>query len=201
MTILAAVGSYATRMLQNLPYAMKTRPVCSTCDILGLTCGGYEISILFDLDNAADNNVIRFRRPLLTEGERARMSKRLTSSVPPNRAFRLLSQIDAECETASALHDFRVFHGPFGAFRLSPHQPVPVCETPSEGLQDINPPQGQIVINNEDFVTPDATLSPWMQDLFHESLGQPDPEHSMPHSLGFLDISMAFSNDTLALLT
>ena len=179
----------------------EARPVCSTCEILGLTCGGYEISIFFDLDNTADENVIRFRRPLLTEGERARMSERLTSSVPPNRAFRLLSQIDAECETASASHDFRVFHGPFGAFKLSQHQPVPIFETLSEGFYDSNTPQGLITVNSEDFVTPDAALSPWMQDLLHESLGQSDPEHSMPHSLGFLDIPMASSDDNLTLLT
>ena len=56
----------------SVEFAVKcdeTRPVCSTCDILELTCGGYEISIFFDLDNIADDNVIRFRRPLLTEGE------------------------------------------------------------------------------------------------------------------------------------
>ena len=179
----------------------ESRPVCSTCDILGLTGGGYDIIIFFDQDNTADDNAICFRRPLLTEGERARMSERLTSSVPPNRAFRLLSQIDAECETASASHDFRVFHGPFGAFKLSQHQPVPIRETPSEGFQDSNTPQGLITINNEDLVTPDATLSPWMQDLLHESLGQSDSEHSMPQCLGFLDIPMASSDDTLTLLT
>lgn len=45
--------------------------------MLELTCGGYEISILFDFNNTIDDHVTRFRRPLLTEEERARMSESL----------------------------------------------------------------------------------------------------------------------------
>lgn len=56
------------------------------------------------------------------------MSERLISSVP-YRAFRLLSEIDAECKVASALDDSRVFHSPFGAFGVSQDQPFPACET------------------------------------------------------------------------
>ena len=171
------------------------------CDILGLTCGGYEISIFFHLDDTTDDNIIRFRRPLLTEGERARMSERLTSSVPPNKAFQLLSRIDAECETASALHDFRVFHGPFGAFKVSQDQPVPACEPLSDVSEEIIPPQDLININNEDLVSPDATLSPWMQDLLHDSLQQSDTEDTTMHSLDVSNTSMAPFVDTLTMST
>ena len=163
------------------------------CQKLGLICGGYEISVFFDVNNITDDHVIRFRRPLLTEGERARMSERLIFSVPPNQAFRLLSQIDVECETASELHDFEVIHGPFGAFKLNQDRPVLACEKISDAAQDIN-----LNTNNEGRVTPDVTLSPWMQDLLHESFEQLDTEHPMPHSVDLFDIPMAPSIDTLA---
>ncbi len=167
--------------------------------MLGLRCGGYEISIFFDFDNPADDDVIRFRRPLLTEEERARMSEELTSSVAPNKAFRLLSRIDAECETASALHDFRVFHGPFGAFKLSNDQPIPGSEILSDSSEDSNLPQDLFDIDNEGLVPPDITLSPWMQDLLHDPLEQVDADYSMSHSLDVLDIPMAPSLDTLTM--
>ena len=165
---------------------------------MGLKCGGYEITIFFDLENSTDDNVIRFRRPLLTEGERARMSECLTSSVPPNRAFRLLSRIDAECEAASALHDFRVFYGPFGAFKLSHDQPVPAYEPLLVGSESISPLQDLIDIDND--LTPDAPLSPWMQGLVDESLQQPNAENAMIPSLDVSNPPMTPSNvDTLTM--
>ena len=173
------------------------RPVCSTCQILGLTCGGYEISILFDFNDTIDDHVTRFRRPLLTEEERARMSESLVSSVPPNRAFRLLSQIDVECDTASELHDFGVFHGPFGAFKVDQDPPVPARETLSDGSGNINLLQDLTDINNESLVAPGASLSPWMQDLLHEPLGQFNTENPMPHSVDLFEIPMAPSVDIL----
>ena len=128
------------------------------------------------------------------------MSERLTASVPPNRAFGLLSRIDAECEAASPLHDFRVFHGPFGAFKLSYDQPVPACEPIVDVSESIDPPQDLIDINNEGFLTPNAALSPWMQDLLHDSLLQPDVDDAMFQSLGISNPSVAPSNvDTLPL--
>ena len=160
--------------------------------MLGLTCGGYEITVFFDVNDIADDHVIRFRRPLLTEGERARMSESLISSVPPNQAFRLLSQIDVECETASELHDFGVIHGPFGAFKLNQDRPVLACEKISDAAQDTNSNN-----NNEGLVTPGLTFSPWMQDLLQESFEQFDTELPIPHSVDLFDIPMAPSIDTL----
>ena len=171
------------------------RPVCSTCQILGLTCGGYEISISFDFNNPIDDHVTRFRRPLLTEEERARMSESLLSSVPPNRARRLLSQIDAECDTASALYEFEIFHGPFGAFKANQHPPILARETPSDGSQSLNLLQDLSHTNNENLVTPDATLSPCMQDLLQETLQQFNTELPAPHSVDLFDIPMAHSID------
>lgn len=173
------------------------RPVCSTCHILGLTCGGYEISVIFDFNNTIDDHVTRFRRPLLTEEERVRMSESLVSSVPPNRALRLLSQIDLECDSASELHDFEVFHGPFGAFRVDQHPPIPAHKTPSDGSQSFDLLQDLTDINNENLVTPDATTSPWMQDLLQETLQQFNTELPTPHSVDLFDIPMAHSLDLM----
>ena len=168
------------------------------CDKFALECGGYDITIFFDLDNSTDENVNRFRRPLLTEAERARMSEGLTSSVPPNRAFRLLSRIDAECEAASALHDFRVFHGPFGAFKISHDQPVPACEPLLDGSDSIDPPPDLIDVNIQGFVPSDITLSPWMQDLVNESLLQSNSEDAVSNTLDVSDPPLAPSDiDTL----
>lgn len=175
------------------------RPVCSTCQILGLACGGYEISILFDCNDTVDDHVTRFRRPLLTEEERARMSESLVSSVPPHRAFSLLSQIDAECDTASALHDFEFFHGPFGAFKLDQDPPFPARETLSEGSESTNVLLDPTDIDYDSLVPSNATLSPWMQDLLPETLEQFTSEHLMPHSVDLFDIPIAPFADILPL--
>lgn len=175
------------------------RPVCSTCQILGRTCGGYEISILFDFNNTIDDHVTRFRRPLLTEEERARMSESLISSVPPHRAFLTLSQIDVECDIASALHDFEVFHGPFGAFRLDQNPRVPARETLSEGSENINLLLDPADTDNDSLITPDARLSPWMQDLLHEPLENFNTELPLPHAVDLFDVLMPSSIDSLPL--
>ena len=119
------------------------------------------------------------------------MSESLISSVPPNRAFRLLSQIDVECDTASALHDFEVFHGPFGAFKVNQDLIVPARETLSDGSEGINLVQDLSDISNENLVTPDAPLSPWMRDLLQETLEQFDTELPTPHSVDLFNIPMA----------
>ena len=123
------------------------------------------------------------------------MSESLISSVPPNRALRLLSQIDVECDTASDLHDVGVFHGPFGAFKVNQDLPVPARETLSDSSENVDLLQDLTDLNNESLVVPDATLSPWMQDLLREPLERFDNEHSMPHSVDLFDIPMAPSTD------
>lgn len=123
------------------------------------------------------------------------MSESLVSSVPPHRTFSLLSQIDVECDTASALHDFRVFHGPFGAFKVDQDPPVPARETFSKGSESIklllDPTDG----NDESLVTADAVLSPWIQDLLYEPLEHLNTELATPHSVDLFDIPMAASID------
>ena len=119
------------------------------------------------------------------------MSESLISSVPPNRAFRLLSQIDVECDTASALHDFEVFHGPFGAFKVNQDRLVSARETISDGSESIKLLQDPLDTNDENLVTPDASLSPWMRDLLQETLEQFDSELPTAHSIDLFDIPMA----------
>lgn len=46
------------------------------------------------------------------------MSEWLTASVPPKSAFRLITQIDDECDEASPYDDIHVRRGPFSAFRV-----------------------------------------------------------------------------------
>ncbi|TVY74812.1 Arginine metabolism regulation protein II [Fusarium oxysporum f. sp. cubense] len=94
------------------------RPGCSMCNISGLDCGGYSKDIFFDFDDPSSTGIARFRRPLLTDQERERLSEQIAQDVPPELAGWHLSQIDEECEKASS--DLQISRGPFGAFRIAP---------------------------------------------------------------------------------
>jgi arginine metabolism regulation protein II len=58
--------------------------MCVTAD---LRCSGCEKNIFFDFDGPHTFGEVRFRRPLLTDEERACMSKWLTTIVPPRKAL------------------------------------------------------------------------------------------------------------------
>ena len=97
------------------------RPSCSACRDSGLACGGYEKSIFFSSDGRNDASAggrLRFRQFMLTERERQAMSEYLTASVPPNSAFRYITQIDDACEEASPGGDLHICRGPFSAFSV-----------------------------------------------------------------------------------
>ncbi|ROW00608.1 hypothetical protein VSDG_03179 [Cytospora chrysosperma] len=97
------------------------RPFCASCVRSGILCKGYENSIVFDsadgLATTAPGSV-QYRRPILTELERKRMSEQLTASVPPKLALEFLSQLDEECESSAGCVDLQINRGPFAAFRV-----------------------------------------------------------------------------------
>ncbi|KAF5988752.1 transcription factor ARG81 [Fusarium bulbicola] len=110
------------------------RPGCSMCNISGLDCGGYSKDIFFDFDDPSSTGVARFRRPLLTEQERERLSEQIAQDVPPELASWHLSQIEEECEKTST--DLQISRGPFGAFRLTQQLPSDPLSTLDEIEED-----------------------------------------------------------------
>ncbi|KAL2401038.1 hypothetical protein ABEF95_016758 [Exophiala dermatitidis] len=178
------------------------RPTCSMCQYFGLECGGYEKALFFNLKDVGQERVVRFRRPLLTEAERKRMSDWLVSSVPPKSALRILAQIDKDCDDASSTRDVHVFHGPFGAFR-SEQQPPPqpqsqpqltTASTTSPSVQESesgesNSTATQELFDSNDgcFSSSDPTLSPWTQDLVQAIYNQSD-QISVPASPEFWNL-------------
>lgn len=159
------------------------------CRYLGLVCGGYERSIFFGFDTTTDTGITRFRRPLLTEGERQRMSEWLASSVPPKTALRLLSQIESECEKATPARDIQICHGPFGVFRLSREQSALPCDPLPDGSDGIPPPKAFVHAEADSLALSDSALSPWTQELVQSILDEPEciPCWSSPN---FFDMAM-----------
>ncbi|KAF4499620.1 ARG81-transcription factor involved in arginine metabolism [Fusarium agapanthi] len=97
-------------------------------------CGGYSKDIFFDFDDPSSTGVARFRRPLLTEQERERLSEQIAQDVPPELAGWHLSQIDEECEKTST--DLQISRGPFGAFRITQQLPSDPLSTLEETEED-----------------------------------------------------------------
>lgn len=161
------------------------RPTCSMCAYFGLTCAGYGKSIFFDSRNPEAK--IRFRRPLLTEQERERMSQWLVSSAPPKSTLQWLSRIDDECERSAPSGNFQLSLGPFGVFKV--HQD-PAVQNAILEVPEALPPPGDA--DDPDTCSPEhdgiQILSPFPVDLalpslspsFMQSLLEP-PEH-MPSS-------------------
>lgn len=114
------------------------------CAYFGLTCAGYGKNLFFDSRNPEAK--IRFRRPLLTEAERERMSQWLVSSAPPKSTFQLLSRIDDECESLASSGDFQLSLGPFGVFKV--HQ--------DQAIQNATPDESESLPPVDDFENPSA---------------------------------------------
>jgi hypothetical protein len=164
------------------------------CEYLGITCEGYKKDIFFDFESSSGNHGVRFRRPLLSLEDRERMSKWLTSSVPPKQTLKILSHIDEECEQASSSDDIDIHRGPFGAFRINQGgSAVPVI-VPCEAVVNVNhpedtessPPQGLITMNNHYELSSPLPLSPWSQGLMHLIFDQPENVPSPPFP-GYLE--------------
>ncbi|KAF5540626.1 ARG81-like transcription factor [Fusarium napiforme] len=111
------------------------RPGCSMCNISGIDCGGYSKDIFFGFDDPSSTGVARFRRPLLTEQERERLSEQIAQDVPPELAGWHLSQLDEECEKTST--DLQISRGPFGAFRITQQLPSDPLSTLDEKDEDV----------------------------------------------------------------
>ncbi|KAF2795083.1 hypothetical protein K505DRAFT_348869 [Melanomma pulvis-pyrius CBS 109.77] len=151
----------------------EARPACFMCAAAGVRCGGYEKNIFFDFDGPPGASTIRFRRPLLTEGERKCMSEWLTSTVPPRLALWHIAQIDDECEEAPISQDIQVCRGPFGAFRITQARSSPT-HAPLSGWQEDIDPLLEIGPFNDDFLfSSDAALTPRTQEMIHTIFDQP----------------------------
>ncbi|KAF4344567.1 ARG81-like transcription factor [Fusarium beomiforme] len=123
------------------------------CNISGLDCGGYSKDIFFDFDDPSTTGIARFRRPLLTDRERERLSKQIAEDVPPELANWHLSQIDDECEKASS--DIQISRGPFGAFRITEQLPLDPLSTLQEIDEGEIEDQGTHVVEHNELLVPD----------------------------------------------
>lgn len=153
------------------------------CKYAGLGCAGYEKAIFFDSGHATKANeegIARFRRPILTEEERKRMSQWLLSSVPPRAVLRVLAQID---EGSDAPQHEEIRRGPFGAFKV--HGVPYTTPNDQDAVQEIDERVSEVdlvQLTDNFFGAPESTLSPWTQDLVHAIFDQPDamPVHTSP---------------------
>jgi arginine metabolism regulation protein II len=146
------------------------------CRISKLVCGGYDKSIFFDFEDNSKDAIARFRRPLLTEKERACMSEEIISIVPPRLALWNIAQIDNECENAIASEDIQISRGPFGVFRLGKQpssEPTILCNTSPDCSEDSYSLEDGDFVQNSDFVLHSETaLSPYTQGLVELILDQ-----------------------------
>ena len=82
------------------------------CQTSGLLCGGYLKSIFFDFeDQGSKGSQTNFRRPLLTEEQRERMSCQITASVAPDKAMWHIARIDEHCEDTPESQQIHRFSG------------------------------------------------------------------------------------------
>ncbi|KAJ5280432.1 hypothetical protein N7478_005804 [Penicillium angulare] len=169
----------------------EARPTCSMCAEYGLSCAGYKNDIFFDTE--FPDNRIRFRRPLLTEKERQRMSQWLISAAPPRSTNRLLLRLDEEVEShENNGEEIQLVVGPFGVFKSHKHhneQSSLFEDAPAE--HDViesctsSPPQeiSQIL----DPFTPVPDISQWSPG-FMESLLERSEQDTSPVTSDLLDM-------------
>jgi arginine metabolism regulation protein II len=148
------------------------------CKHAGLPCGGYEKSIFFDFEVGVDSSNTRFRRPLLTEQERACMSTQLTTSVPPRLALWHIAQIDEQCEEAPPSKDIQVGYGPFGAFRIAQSSPDPLYSSPPSEPEDFSSSNIFEPSSDELLLSTGFELTPGTHQLFQTLLDRPETEES-----------------------
>lgn len=188
------------------------------CATVGLQCGGYQKNIFFLGDDVPGVGSIRFRRPLLTEEERERMSEWLTSAVPPKLALWNIAQIDDECDEAPTSHSVQITRGPFGAFRITPTQTESESEPEPEPDHEPEPePEIEIEIepepvrdsflhwqgetdsfdidtSSQDFFLPsESALTPRTQQLIETAFEPPDQDSYYP-TMDFRDRAMEGSH-------
>ena len=154
------------------------------CAYFGLKCAGYKKDVFFDTKNPESR--IRFRRPLLTEEERQRMSQWLVTNAPPKSTNRLLARIDEASERFSAESEEKeLVLGPFGVFQahqsqdkpLSPCEPLPAIEE-SEDTCTSSPPQDVSQILDSFPIA--STFSQWSPEFMQSLLEQPEQGPSPP---------------------
>lgn len=180
------------------------------CREYGLVCAGYKKDIFFDFEPPISTGEARFRRPLLTEEERQRMSQWLVSSVSPQSAHRLLSQIDDEGEKASASSSssdhLQFIRGPFGVFRFGQDQ---AASPPSEEAREAEPedtsassstPVRDLAQNSGVYAVPsEAPVSPWPPGLLESPFDQPEHDPGPAGLFSMMMSSGGIEDATLAL--
>lgn len=159
------------------------------CAYFGIPCAGYKKDIFFDSKSLESR--IRFRRPLLTEEERERMSQWLVSTAPPRSTHHLLSQIDEAGERPVTSDGLQISLGPFGVFRVQEQntpaiEPVPFADDAEES-GDRSPPLD--VTQMIDSFPASAGLPQWSPEFMHSLLEQP-AQHSSPTSPGLFSMTM-----------
>lgn len=187
------------------------------CREYGLVCAGYKKDIFFDFENPFNTGEARFRRPLLTDEERQRMSQWLVSSVSPQSTHQLLSQIDDEGEKASASSSssssssghLQFTRGPFGVFRFGQDQtPSPPSEEAREAREeepeDTSPGSStsvqDLARNSGVYSVPsEAPVSPWPPGLLESSFDQPEHDPSPADFFSMIISSGGIEDAALAL--
>lgn len=155
----------------------EARPTCTSCKAAGLSCGGYEKTVFFGTGNASSDGVVRFRRHLFTESERAFMSKALTTSIPPSLALWHIDQIEEKGEAASCAEDFECYHGCFGAFRFAQNRGR--IEANAITINEVGGdfyPDGFVFSSDDNMLSSDEmALTPRTRQLFQSILEDPMP--------------------------
>jgi hypothetical protein len=142
------------------------------CTHAGLTCGGYEKSVIFDFEAGSESRGGRFRRPLLTETERESMSEWLTSAIPPSRVNQSLLSIDEDCDGVSTDSELHTYRGPFGAFRVVQERQVSPCEDITDWPEADSQDDDTIPLGDDLDDLTQTLLSPNSQMMVHYVLNQ-----------------------------
>lgn len=144
-----------------------------------MQCGGYDVSIFFDFEVAANSSIPKFRRPLLTEEQRESMSEWLIAAVSPKTVMRQLGRIDEACEAVSPFADVDIFQGPFGAFRSATDM-TPTSDDFLDWTDDAQLPRDTDRAEESTLAGPSGILTPRTRLLFQSLLDFPggDPNLS-----------------------
>jgi arginine metabolism regulation protein II len=132
-------------------------------------CGGYEISIFFDFEVAADSSMPRFRRLLLTEEKRKSMSECLIAAVSPKAVMRQLNRIDEACEAVPQTADVDISQGPFGAFR-SATEAMPMSDDFPDWSGHVHLSQDADHIEEDALAFSSGTMTPRTTTFLHSLL-------------------------------
>lgn len=128
----------------------EIQPQCTVCARDNLSCEGYTKCLFFDLDQSKARSSTRFRRPLLTDGEREDLSTWLTSTIEPNQVLPVLLQIEQQCLSGDPNTSIGVHFGPFGALRFRQEQTALSVNSPTNSNEDFAITDGLDMLDHND---------------------------------------------------